>query len=74
MVPQWINSLAQKRCAYMKRLIIDGNSVYEIDLDCVKKHRPPEGCELAGHLKDCIDRDDRKSSGTLKDSVYQDKM
>ena len=36
----------------MKRLVIDGNSVYEIDLDCVRQRRLPEGCEISRHLQD----------------------
>ncbi len=29
-----------------RRLIVDGNSVYEIDMDCLRKRRPPGNCEV----------------------------
>ena len=29
-----------------RRLIIDGNSVYEIDEDCLRRQRPPENCSV----------------------------
>ncbi len=35
----------------MKKLIIDGKSVYEIDLDCMKKNRIPTNCDVQKHLQ-----------------------
>lgn len=29
-----------------RRLIIDGNSVYEIDEDCLRRQRPSEDCSV----------------------------
>lgn len=34
-----------------RRLVIDGNSVYEIDLDCVKRHHPASTCEVYEDLE-----------------------
>lgn len=35
----------------MKKLIIDGNSVYEIDEDCVRRRRPSKDCGIYEHLE-----------------------
>lgn len=36
----------------MGRLVIDGNSVYEIDEDCIKYNRVPKECQIYQFLKD----------------------
>ena len=36
----------------MGRLIIDGNSFFEIDEECIKKKRIPSECGLDKYLKD----------------------
>ena len=36
----------------MGRLIIDGNSVFEIDEQCLKKRKVPESCDIEKYLKD----------------------
>lgn len=35
----------------MSRLIIDGNSVFEIDEECVKKGKVPKDCDIDKYLK-----------------------
>lgn len=35
----------------MGRLVIDGNSVYEIDEECVRKEHPPKECGIYEHLE-----------------------
>lgn len=35
----------------MGRLIIDGNSVFEIDEECMKKRKIPASCELEKYYK-----------------------
>lgn len=34
----------------MGKLIIDGNSVFEIDEDCIKKKRIPKECDIEKYL------------------------
>ena len=36
----------------MGRLIIDGNSFFEIDEDCIKKKRIPKNCGLDKYLNE----------------------
>lgn len=36
----------------MGRLIIDGNSFFEIDEECMKKKKIPKRCNLDKYLKD----------------------
>ena len=33
-------------------LIIDGNSVFEIDEECVKQKNPPEDCDIKKYIKE----------------------
>ena len=35
----------------MSRLIIDGNSVFEIDEECVKKEKIPKDCDIDKYLE-----------------------
>jgi hypothetical protein len=35
----------------MGRLIIDGNSVYEVDEECLKKRKVPAGCQVAEAIR-----------------------
>lgn len=35
----------------MGKLILDGNSVFEIDEECVKKKNVPKGCDIEKYLK-----------------------
>ncbi|MBO5260212.1 MAG: hypothetical protein J6B26_07510 [Agathobacter sp.] len=42
--------LAQKREPDMGKLIIDGNSVYEIDEECARKRKLPKECGIYEHL------------------------
>lgn len=41
-----------KRGGIMGRLIIDGNSVFEIDEECLKKRRPNVDCDIEKYLID----------------------
>lgn len=41
-----------KRGDIMGRLIIDGNSVFEIDEECVKRRRPNVDCDIEKYLND----------------------
>lgn len=36
----------------MGRLIIDGNSVFEIDEECIKKRKIPKSCDVEKYLKE----------------------
>ncbi len=36
----------------MGRLIIDGNSVFEIDEECMKRRRAPLNCDVEKYFKD----------------------
>ena len=35
----------------MGKLIIDGNSVFEIDEECVKKRNVPKDCDIEKYIK-----------------------
>ena len=41
----------------MSRLIIDGNSVFEIDEECVKKRKVPAECDIEKYMRDEIKND-----------------
>ena len=43
----------------MGRLIIDGNSFFEIDEECIKKKRIEKQCGLEKYLKNDIAKDKR---------------
>ena len=34
----------------MGKLIIDGNSVFEIDEECLKRRKPPSDCDIDKYL------------------------
>ena len=34
----------------MGKLIIDGNSVFEIDEECLKRRKPPADCDIEKYL------------------------
>lgn len=36
----------------MGKLVIDGNDVYEIDEECVRKNRPPLDCGIYEYMDD----------------------
>jgi len=36
----------------MGKLIIDGNSVFEIDEECLKNRRVPRDCEIDKYMKE----------------------
>ena len=44
----------------MGRLIIDGNSVYEVDEECLKKKNIPPECGI----KEALERQERKNNQT----------
>lgn len=39
-------------------LIIDGNSVFEIDEECLKRRRPNVACDIEKYLNDVNNRSD----------------
>jgi hypothetical protein len=43
--------LNKKRWIILGKLIIDGKSVYEVDEECLKKRKVPEGCKVEEALK-----------------------
>ena len=36
---------------FMGKLIIDGNSVFEIDEECLKKRKPDPNCDIEKYMK-----------------------
>ena len=44
----------------MGKLIIDGNSVYEIDEECMKKRKVSQTCEIEQALKKQAERERKK--------------
>lgn len=53
----------------MGRLVIDGSCVYEIDEDCVRRHRPSRDCGIYEYLQDV---DGMKKSDNSKNDGLQD--
>lgn len=49
----------------MGKLIIDGNSVFEIDEDCLKRKQVPESCDIQKYLKKEQKDNDTKKRGRL---------
>lgn len=45
----------------MGKLIIDGNSVFEIDEECVKRKNPPESCDIKKYLRETPLKEDTKT-------------
>jgi hypothetical protein len=41
----------KKRTGRMGRLIVDGNMVYEIDEECLKKRKPPRECGVQREIE-----------------------
>ena len=58
--------LAQKREQDMGKLIIDGNSVYEIDEECARKRKLPKECGIYEHLS--WQKEDNRGKNTKKNS------
>ena len=48
----------------MGKLIIDGNSCFEIDEECIKKRKIPKNCDLEKYLK--VEYDNLKSENKNK--------
>lgn len=46
---------------YMGRLIIDGNSVFEIDEECIKKKRLPKNCDIDKYIKKEVKKKEKKT-------------
>ena len=46
----------------MGKLIIDGNSFFEIDEECIKKNKISKECGLDKYLKDDKTRDQKKET------------
>ena len=43
-----------------KMLIIDGNSVYEIDEECLKKRKVPSECKVLEKVKEYQEREEER--------------
>lgn len=56
----------------MGKLIIDGNSVFEIDEECLKKRKPPADCDIEKYLitEDTIQRE----SGFKREHINDQKL
>lgn len=46
----------------MGRLIVDGNQVYEIDEECLKKSPPPKSCEVYEEIRKQQQKEARKDT------------
>ena len=44
----------------MGKLIIDGNSVFEIDEQCLKRRRVPKECKIDKYLKEIQSKNEKK--------------
>lgn len=44
----------------MGRLIIDGNSVFEIDEKCIQKKQFPKKCDIEKYLKNINNKNEQK--------------
>lgn len=54
----------------MGKLIIDGNSVFEIDEDCIKNRKFPLDCDIEKYLKEEQPQKELKNNKDLKSKVY----
>jgi hypothetical protein len=43
------------------KLIIDGKNVYEVDEECLKRKKVPEGCRIEEALKKQIEREKKSA-------------
>lgn len=46
----------------MGRLIIDGNSVFEIDEQCLKRRRVPKDCDVEKYTRTCSEKENQKKA------------
>lgn len=53
------HNVKQKRC-YMGKLVIDGNSIYEIDEECVKQRKLPKECQVYEYLQEEAEKENKK--------------
>jgi hypothetical protein len=44
------------------KLIIDGKNVYEVDEECLKRKKVPEGCRIEEAIKKQIERENKRVS------------
>lgn len=44
----------------MGRLIIDGNSVFEIDEECLKRKRVPKNCDIEKYMEHTLSETEKK--------------
>ena len=54
----------------MGKLIIDGNSVYEIDEECMKKRKVSQTCEIEQDLKKQAERERKEREKKWKRGCY----
>ena len=52
-----------------ERLIIDGNSVYEVDEECLKRRNVPTECRV----KEAVERQIQKEKATLTNPIEKKK-
>ncbi len=58
-----------KKGIKMGKLIIDGNSVFEIDEQCLKRRKVPKDCQIEKYMKNNIEdskKREEKYIGTKK--------
>ena len=53
-------------------LIIDGNSVFEIDEECIKQKNPPENCDIKKYLKELEGKDEKNKKPKLNKDKKHD--
>lgn len=53
-------------------LIIDGNSVFEIDEECIKQKNPPENCDIKKYLKELEEKDEKNKKPKLNKDKKHD--
>lgn len=46
----------------MGKLIIDGNSVFEIDEECAKRKKLPQNCDIKKYLKETNNKEKTSES------------
>lgn len=50
----------------MGRLIIDGNSVFEIDEECLKRRKPSQECDIEKYIEKHIENEPLESKRTVE--------
>lgn len=53
-------------------LIIDGNSVFEIDEECIKQKNPPENCDIKKYLKELEEKEEKSKKRNINKDKNHD--